>query len=434
MKLQTFQISFNNAQGVFNAGDSVSGVLHLHLLKPMKMRSIKLLFIGEAKTHWTVKQGKSKTNYRGREVYLNQVMYLYPPDISSRGTETVDHPAGNHAYPFHLAIPADFPSSFEGKKGHVRYFCRATIDRPWKFDSQTKRAFTVIHHLDLNLIPHAVVPIYGEENKKIEGCCCDAGEMTVSLNIGKTGYVPGEPLTYHMYIDNQSDYHVNSAYLHLIQSVTYSGTSDSILSSGRPKFHTKTYDFNLFSENVSVRQHTNQHINGSTLIPSLPPSNLDGCSIIEIKYSVKMKVYCDSSSCVIIRPITIGSIPVREHQPQASLIQSPSGYSSVEPAAPTAPFLTQEDISGVGPVLDVPKGPIMPPSYEEALAPPPSYSECVFGRTEIRDENDDRHTDGIMNWAPSYPYYDFTLRYGGQNPGVATLGRGQSVEDYDDDD
>ncbi|WAR12260.1 ARD17-like protein, partial [Mya arenaria] len=313
-----------------------------------------------------------------------------------RGTETVDHPAGNHAYPFHLAIPADFPSSFEGKKGHVRYFCRATIDRPWKFDSQTKRAFTVIHHLDLNLIPHAVVPIYGEENKKIEGCCCDAGEMTVSLNIGKTGYVPGEPLTYHI--------------------VTYSGTSDSILSSGRPKFHTKTYDFNLFSENVSVRQHTNQHINGSTLIPSLPPSNLDGCSIIEIKYSVKMKVYCDSSSCVIIRPITIGSIPVREHQPQASLIQSPSGYSSVEPAAPTAPFLTQEDISGV------------------ALAPPPSYSECVFGRTEIRDENDDRHTDGIMNWAPSYPYYDFTLRYGGQNPGVATLGRGQSVEDYDDDD
>ena len=39
----------------------------------------------------------------------------------------------------------------------MRYFCKATIDRPWKFDSHDLRAFTVIHHFDLNRFPNAIV-------------------------------------------------------------------------------------------------------------------------------------------------------------------------------------------------------------------------------------------------------------------------------------
>ena len=76
---------------------------------------------------------------------------------SGPASEAVDHPAGNHTYPFSLNLPHTLPSSFEGRKGYVRYFCKATIDRPWKFDSHTKRAFTVIHHLDLNMQPNSVV-------------------------------------------------------------------------------------------------------------------------------------------------------------------------------------------------------------------------------------------------------------------------------------
>jgi hypothetical protein len=40
-------------------------------------------------------------------------------------------------------------------------------------------------------------------------------------------------------------------------------------------------------------------------------------------------------------------------------------------------------------------------------AAPPSYEESVFGRVEIRDENDDEHTSGQMGWAPSYPVYHY---------------------------
>lgn len=65
-----------------------------------------------------------------------------------------------------------------------------------------------------------------------------------------------------------------------------------------------------------------------------------------------------------------------------------------------------------------------------ALAPPPSYSECVYGRRTIRDDDDDAHTSGDVSWAPAYPYYDWsTLNVRGQRPVLATAGPPQ----YDDD-
>ena len=62
-------------------------------------------------------------------------------------------PKGNHTYPFELALPPTLPSSFEGKHGYVRYTATATVDRPWKFDHETKEPFTVIGTLDLNREP-----------------------------------------------------------------------------------------------------------------------------------------------------------------------------------------------------------------------------------------------------------------------------------------
>lgn len=65
--------------------------------------------------------------------------------------------AGEHSFPFTMTLPQNLPPSFEGDYGYIRYWAKATIDKPWKFDHHTKRAFTVISNLDLNQEPGAAV-------------------------------------------------------------------------------------------------------------------------------------------------------------------------------------------------------------------------------------------------------------------------------------
>lgn len=65
----------------------------------------------------------------------------------------IEIPAGKQVYNFTCTLPPVLPSSFEGQHGFVRYTIKVTLDRPWKFDQETKMAFTVINALDLNLNP-----------------------------------------------------------------------------------------------------------------------------------------------------------------------------------------------------------------------------------------------------------------------------------------
>lgn len=66
-------------------------------------------------------------------------------------------PPGHHTFPFSFVLPPSLPSSFEGGIGYVRYLVKGTIDRPWRFDDDTVRPFTVLSALDLNQQPMAGV-------------------------------------------------------------------------------------------------------------------------------------------------------------------------------------------------------------------------------------------------------------------------------------
>ncbi|KAL5022520.1 hypothetical protein ScPMuIL_001675 [Solemya velum] len=389
MKLTLFEIHFGNTNAVFPAGQAVCGNVVVKLIKPMKMRSITIMFEGRGKSYWEVRSGRNTTKYRANETYITKVVPLYGP--YSEGTV---HPEGYHVYPFSVQLPATVPSSFEGRRGYVRYFCKATIDRPWKFDSHAKRAFTVIRPLNLNeILDPNPVPVVLQCEEAIEGCCCDNGSVVAELSLNKMGYVPGEPLIYTIKIDNKSETEIKEISLELRQVVTYTGFSNSLFSSGNPRYHVKVDKFHLFNGHCTIKKSQSQEIQRATLIPSLPPSRLDGCGIIEITYIVELRIPCGWSTVNMEKEILIGTVPLQ-------------GMGVVSPI-----------VSAESPV------PSAPPEMTRFMDAPPSYEECIFGKVQIRDDDDDEHTTGQLAWAPAYPYYSqhSDVMYGGAPPSIAQL-------------
>ncbi|VDP32881.1 unnamed protein product [Soboliphyme baturini] len=115
-KVKRFEVLFDNGVGAFYAGTQVSGKVLLELSDSIKV-------YGET-------------------------------SITSR-SEVVS--SGIHEFQFSFSIPQNIPSSFESDLGHVRYWCRASLHRPWTPDQTVKKAFSVVGVLDLNHEPLAFV-------------------------------------------------------------------------------------------------------------------------------------------------------------------------------------------------------------------------------------------------------------------------------------
>lgn len=126
---------------------------------------IVIRFSGEANTNWSETkkvrddQGKEHDETEeltAHETYFENQYYL----LGAKSGPEIKLEAGEHSYPFSCVLPPTLPSSFEGEFGHVRYTIKVTLDRPWKFDQDTKMAFTVISPLDLNQNARLKVCIY----------------------------------------------------------------------------------------------------------------------------------------------------------------------------------------------------------------------------------------------------------------------------------
>ncbi|XP_045500867.1 arrestin domain-containing protein 17 [Colias croceus] len=414
MGIKEAVIYLDNQWNAYYAGQTVNGRIEYVFDSPKKVRGIHVKFKGEAHTEWSESkqeedsEGKTQstdTLHTGNEEYFQISYYLLG---SSTGNE-IEIPAGKQVYNFTCALPPVLPSSFEGEHGFVRYTVKVTLDRPWKFDQETKMAFTVINALDLNLNPSYKEPIHFQMEKTFCCFCCASPPLSVDVRAPVTGYCPGQVIPLTIDIENKSNVQLHLVKIFLRKVVTYRATSPTTAVK-------KSKDIVLTIQEGPAPAGTTKHWNLNMEIPPIPPSNLVNCSIIDLDYD--LKVECVVSGMHLNfkdkKYITIGTVPLMggpgaapsaPSQPSVDAANQPAvlPVSPGEPAQPSAPAGGEAPGGWVVPG----SSPTQPPF--QSLYPTltePVYQESPYGRT-IKDRDESQHMaiNGPAKFAPYYPTY-----------------------------
>ncbi|CAL1540949.1 unnamed protein product [Lymnaea stagnalis] len=400
-KLNIFEISFSNLSGIYYAGDVLKGHVTVELKESMKMRGIRLKFLGNAEVSWSETQtsgsGDNETTttytYSNSEKYFDQEILLlgiWP----KQGNETIELSHGRHSFPFEYHLPTGLPSSFEDSVGHVRYTATCNIDKPWKFDPKTKKPFTIIGVLDLNYQENAMQRLHGTNQKKLCCLCCASGPIEATFAIDRQGYVPGEAVLLNAEITNGSSRKIAKTYVELTMIKKFHATTKSRTDCTQVARVTHPGIGSHSSDVWSCEK---------VVIPSVPPSFLNGCKIIDIHYELKLVVDPKGPSFKLEVPlnIIIGTIPL------ASVIQSNP------PMYPAFPDSTQIYLPNMYPSASQPDV-FYPPAPVTGIPnlPPPSYNEAITGSYSIKAKDDTEHTRGDMKYTPVYTYYNW-----GHTPG-----------------
>nr|XP_045584934.1 arrestin domain-containing protein 17-like isoform X2 [Procambarus clarkii]XP_045584935.1 arrestin domain-containing protein 17-like isoform X2 [Procambarus clarkii] len=367
-------VVFDNPTAVYFSGQNITGHINVTCDKPKSCRGIEVKFKGLGKVHWTERRTtgtgddrKTETrHYTSHETYYEMAYWVW-----GNGQATSELPAGTHVFNFNYTLPAEIPSSFESHIGKVRHQCKAKMDIPWKTDKTCLRPYSVNTLYDLNTDPQAALPI--ECTKHDYACClwCRSGPMSLVLRIDRSGFVPGEKILINAECSNMTKNKINSTKAVIHQTITYHAEgsrkreSRKIAEIKRPEI--KPGDDDIWS-GVEM------------LIPSLPPSHLQFCRIIDIEYEFKFEM--DPSGChtdlEYKSPVVIGSIPLRQYF--SSFITAPVmypgqpvGVPGLPPAPGFIPAPGQPPVPGICPA----PGPGMFNSHPGAPGypglPPPGY-------------------------------------------------------------
>ncbi|GFO36965.1 arrestin domain-containing protein 3 [Plakobranchus ocellatus] len=378
-RLKVFEINLSNSAGVFYAGQVVEGHVLVELTEPMQLREVKLNFDGVARVDWSeTDSSNNRTSYSASEKYFTKDELLFgKTDISEGDFSELSN--GRHVWPFQFQLPFGLPCSFEGPCGYVRYIITCKINRPMKFDHKIKKIFTILSTLDLNLNPSNMKRVQDSKQKQL--CClwCKSDPISASFHIERQGFVPGEAIKLFAEICNGSNRKISKSFVELRMVTTYRATTSTTLSSrviasiSRPE----------------IPAHSEDIWSGEELIiPSVPPSFLEGCNIIDIRYFVQLNVDPAGPALDLEIPleVVIGTIPL---------------MSVVKQNPPMAPVAFNDALSW----------PLPPPSKPGSAQifpdlAPPSYNECITGRVNIKDKEDE-YTRGDFVFAPAYTYYNW---------------------------
>ncbi|PIK46369.1 putative arrestin domain-containing protein 3, partial [Apostichopus japonicus] len=336
---------------------------------------IRMTFIGRADVEWTETESRGKAKvtifYIAGETYFNHEITIYGAGRNAGDDEQITLQSGTHKFPFKFQLPdTPMPCPFEGTMGHIRYVARAVIDRPWKFDHSTKRAFSMsgVPH-DLNNVQEPLSRVYCEDEKTVCCLCCATGPIAVSCNTDKRAYVPGETIFISAILNNSSNRSVHTLEAELIQSVTYFARREGV---GALSYRSTSHVITSVKSEGCGAYSTVNWTQKPLIIPAVPPNEIEGCNFIRTQYYVKVTADVASTpfDVDLMMEIVIGTVPV-----EGSFLNHPT--------------LTTTQSSA-----DAPRKTSKAPSYEAAS----------HGVRRITDPEDNEYTFGQTDYTPFYTF------------------------------
>ncbi|XP_029048517.2 arrestin domain-containing protein 3-like [Osmia bicornis bicornis] len=410
MSLRQFCVEFDRSSATYAAGETVTGRIIVDVAREKIVRGLFLSVKGEAHVRWTEHETvtRNKERHTRTIIFTNSEEYFsfkYSILGNQNSSSRVKIPEGQHTYQFSFQLPQHIPSSFEHQYGHVRYTVKAVIDRPWKFDHQSKRAFTVVTILDLNAHREICLGIDDEIQKEFHLCCClfSKGKLNSHVRVPITGYVPGQT------IESMIDYQ------NLSPSVQM--TKISVKLERALTFHSSFPHHEKKRENTEIKSTrlfgpfpTNGQKIMELLVPPIPPSNLEFCSILDLEYRLVVTIHVSGMHSKISRsyPILIGTIPLYSFiRPDPITIPMP-----MPPTAPFSPADEQLDTSSKpphsAPGFVHPNQPSTSTNWDNI--PPPSYEECMSRADNIKDQDESSYVIGASDpFAPKYPVFNYPV-------------------------
>ncbi|XP_049855328.1 arrestin domain-containing protein 3-like [Schistocerca gregaria] len=260
--------------------------------------------------HFQHMKSTLKQNITLLEVLLYSLWFTKLRGILAVSAQELTLPPGEHVYNFSVKLPENLPSSFEGTYGRIRYTIKAKMNRPWAFDEKVKAFYTVISHLDLNKDPLVKEPVSQVTEKTLCCCCCRSGPLTLVANIPATGFVSGQEIPITVEVDNATEETISAVTCSLKKNICFtSHTPRKKTKIVRDKIETITYE--------PVGPNTSKTWTKNLKIPSLPPSNLNNCSIIDLDYFLHVKAVINGThtNLYVNIPITLGTIPLLSYIP-----------------------------------------------------------------------------------------------------------------------
>uniref|UniRef100_A0A182UL68 Arrestin_C domain-containing protein n=1 Tax=Anopheles melas TaxID=34690 RepID=A0A182UL68_9DIPT len=297
----------DNPQGVFRAGDTVSGTVEIQLDKPKKFRGIALRINGFAATSWSAKltgadaknvASKKKAQFNGREDYFGSITYFVGSDVGN----PLEVLAGVYRYPFTCEIPPNAPSSKEGKYGHIRYVVKLSLERPWKYDHVFQVPFIVQSHADLALAPDRMLqPARAEIVQTFYFGLTDP--LIVTATTPRTGYAPGEVIEVTVHVNNQSSVDVRSITVKFQRVDTFLSQVPVVQ---------QHLEHTVLEERTigRVAGRNDAVFEENILIGSTVPSDEERCRIIMTRYEVEVMIRPVRSrkKLLLALPIVVGTV------------------------------------------------------------------------------------------------------------------------------